>query len=185
MQNDILCSLDNRKPVFILLLDDLRSVSGFRYCGPCYSVIQAFRSFWYQRHALARFESYLELRKYYVHVEGGKSSVRSLTCGMPQGSVLGPFLYVVYTAPVPNIIKAHKVDYHFYADDTQLYVAFKCDSVEDAYLVRTRVERCVEDIDSWMIKNKLRLNDDKTELVVISSKHQPRPAITSIQVGDD
>ena len=52
-------------------------------------------------------------------------------------------------------------------------------------MARTRVERCVEDINSWMIKNKIKLNDDKTELVVISSEHQPRPAIASIQVGEE
>ena len=57
-----------------------------------------------------------ESRKYYVHVDGRKSSVRSLTCGVPQGSVLGPILYVLYTTPVADIIKAHKVEYHFYAD---------------------------------------------------------------------
>ena len=57
--------------------------------------------------------------------------------------------------------------------------------MEDAYLGRTRVKCCVEDINSWTIKNKLKLNGAKTELIVISSKHQPRPAIASIQVGEE
>ena len=52
-------------------------------------------------------------------------------------------------------------------------------------MARTRVKCCVEDINSWMIKNKLKLNDDKTEFVVISSKHQPRPVISSVQVGEE
>ena len=98
--------------------------------------------------AQAWFESYLESRKYYVHVEGGKSSVRSLTCGVPQGSVLGPILYMQYTTPVADIIKAPKVEYHVYANDTELYVTFKCNVPEDAHLTRSRVERCVEDINS-------------------------------------
>ena len=104
---------------------------------------------------------------------------------MPQGSVLGPVLYVLYTKTVADIIKAHRVEYQFYAGDTQLYVTFKCDSLEDAYFGRTRVKCCVEDINSWMIKNKLQLNDVKTELIVTSSKHQPRPAISSVQVGEE
>lgn len=106
-------------------------------------------------------------------------------CHRDQFCVLILYLLHVYTTPVADIIKTHKVDNHFYADDTQLYVTFKCDSLEDVYLVRTRVEHCVEDIDSWMIKNKLKLNDDKIELVVLSSKHQSRPASTSFQVVDE
>ena len=131
------------------------------------------------------FASYLESCKYYVHGEGEKSSARSLTSGMPQGSVLGPVLYALYTKTIADIIKAHRVEYHFYAGDTQLYITFKCDSMEDAYLGRIRVKCCVEDINSWTIKNKLKLNGAKTELIVISSKHQPRPAIASIQVGEE
>ena len=100
--------------------------------------------------AHAWFESYLESRKYYVHVEGGKSSVRSLTCGVPQVSVVGPILYIyaMHNTCCTDIIKAHKVEYHFYANDTEFYVTFKCNFPEDAYLTRSRVERCVEDINS-------------------------------------
>ena len=57
--------------------------------------------------ALAWFESYLASRKYYVQVEGCKSSLRSLDSGVPQGSVLGPLLYVLYTSPIADIIKSH------------------------------------------------------------------------------
>ena len=108
--------------------------------------------------ALAWFESYLAFRKYYVQVEGYKSSLRSLDSGVPRGSVLGPLLYVL-------------LQYHFYAD-TQLYITFKTDSADDACLAKSRVEHCVEEIDRWMISNKLKLNDDKTELIVFSSKFQ-------------
>ena len=90
---------------------------------------------------LALFESYLASRKYYVQVEGYKSSLRSLDSGVPQGSVLGPLLYVLYTSPVADIIKSHDLQYHFYADDTQLYITFKTDSADDAYLAKSRVEQ--------------------------------------------
>ena len=57
--------------------------------------------------ALAWFESYLASRKYYVQVKGCKSSLRSLDSGVPQRSVLGPLLYVLYTSPIADIIKSH------------------------------------------------------------------------------
>ena len=135
--------------------------------------------------ALAWFESYLASRKYYVQVEGYKSSLRSLDSGVPQGSVLGPLLYVLYTSPVADIIKSHDLQYHFYADDTQLYITFKTDSADDACLAKSRVEHCVEEIDRWMISNKLKLNDDKTELIVFSSKFRPRPCLSNVQIGSE
>ena len=83
--------------------------------------------------------------KYYVQVEGYKSSLRSLDSGVPQGSVLGPLLYVLYTSPVADIIKSHDLQYHFYTDDTQLYITFKTDFADDACLAKSRVEHCVEE----------------------------------------
>ena len=81
--------------------------------------------------AIAWFESYLASRKYYVQVEGYRSSLRSLDSGVPQGSVLGPLFYVLYTSPVADIIKFHDLQYHFYADDTPLYITFKTDCADD------------------------------------------------------
>ena len=135
--------------------------------------------------ALLWFESHLKSRKYYVQVEGSRSSWRTMKCGVPQGSVLGPLLYLLYTAPIADIIKAHNLQYHFYADDTQIYVTFETDSQEDASLTKARVECCVQEIIRWIIANMLKLNHDKTELAVISSKYKAGPSVTSIQVGEE
>ena len=72
---------------------------------------------------------------------------------------------MLYTSPVADIIKSHDVQYHFYADDTQLYITFKTDSADTACLVKSRVEHCVEETDRWMSSNKLKLNDDKTHCI--------------------
>ena len=135
--------------------------------------------------ALAWFKSYLTSREQFVYVEGGMSSRRSLLRGVPHGSVLGPLLYRVYTAPIADISKKHHLLYHLYADDTQLYISFNTDCCADLDEAKLRVERCVEEIDLWMCKNLLKLNQDKTELVVISSKFRNRPNLEYVRVGDE
>ena len=89
---------------------------------------------------------------------------------------------MLYTTPIADIINSHNLQYHFYADDTQLYVTFKTDYDVDAGLPRSRVEHCVVDIDRWMTNNKLKLNENKTEPLVISSKYRSRTMVTSIQL---
>ena len=134
--------------------------------------------------ALAWFKSYLTSRQQFVNAEGGMSSRRPLLRGVPQGSVLGPLLYLVYTAPIADIIKKHDLLYHLYADDTQLYISFNTDYCADLDDAKLRVEHCVEETDLWMCKNLLKLNQDKTEFVVISFKFRNRPNLEYVRVGD-
>ena len=135
--------------------------------------------------ALAWFESYLTSRKQFVQASGCKSIQRSLERGVPQGSILGPLLYLLYKSPIADIIKFHKLQYHLYADDTQLYTSLKTTVGSDLSLAKRRVECCVNDIDCWMVNNGLKLSQDKTELVFISSKFRSRPSLEFIQVGDE
>ena len=181
VHNNILRAIDDNRSVLLLLLDlpQLLTLDHF-------TLLLCLRTrFGMKGSALAWFESYLASRKYYVQVEGYKSSLRSLDFGVPQGSVLGPLLYMWYTSPVADIIKSHDLQYHLYADDTQLYITFKTDSADDACLAKSRVEHCVQEIDRWMISNKLKLNDDKTELFVFSSKFRPRPCLSNVQIGSE
>jgi hypothetical protein len=81
--------------------------------------------------ALTWFRSYLSNRTQYVNINGAESSVGSLDCGVPQGSVLGPILYLLYTSPLGDILRQHNMSYHLYADDTQLNTTFSYNGDEN------------------------------------------------------
>ena len=93
-------------------------------------------------------------------------------------------LYVLFTSPSGDIVRQFNMGYPFYADDTQLYLSFNFLSGDDQGYSVAQVESCVGDIDYWMSCDKLKLNRDKTKLLIISSKYQPRPSLDSILVGN-
>ena len=111
--------------------------------------------------------SYYKGRKQSVVINGDMSESCSLVTGFPQGSVLGPFSYPVYTAPLFNIARRHGIKMYMYADDSQLILNFdpKCYNNQTF----APMNDCINEIKNWMNLNHLKMNDAKTEVILIGT----------------
>ena len=119
--------------------------------------------------ALDWLHSYVTGRSQKVVVNNSCSKSVPLQVGVPQGSVLGPLLFLIYIIPLSNLIKKHGLSHHGYADDTQIYIEFDPKTKDSLKNALHKIESCIEDIRKWMILNKLKLNDDKTEAIIFAS----------------
>ena len=128
-------------------------------------------------HALDFFKSYLADRTQCVSVKGVMSEMIRLIYGVPQGSVLGPIEFCIYTLPLSAILKHYKIDYHIYADDTQIYCSFDAESLDE---VLGSLDNCISDIRSWMITNNSKLMT--VRLNSFSSHHLGQKFTKDIQI---
>jgi hypothetical protein len=178
--NDLTLALD-RKKVGLLVLLDLSAA--FDTIDHDILLERCEHDFGITGSALEWLRSYIVDRTQQVIVSGSSSEPRPLTCGVPQGSILGPLLFIMYTTPLGSIVRHEDTNYSFYADDSQLYLFFELPQLTSA---TQQMEGTVSSVHAWMTQNKLKLNTNKTELIVIATK-QDLVALADVilRVGDD
>ena len=159
VQNDILLSIDNQQCVVLLLLD---LSAAFDTVDHGILLQRLSTNFGTKGKALDWFTSHLTDRSQFVQIDVSESDKLSLLCGVPQGSVLDPILYLLYTSPLGDILRRHNMSFHFYANDTQLYTTFTYNNELECNNTMARLHNYLADIDTWMTLNGLKLNKEKT-----------------------
>ena len=164
--NDVLSDLDDKKGVVLVLLD---LSAAFDTIDHRLLLERLHVSLGISGTVLAWFSSYLSSRTNSIFINNQCSSPSEIEFGVPQGSVLGPILFTIYTKPLSSIISSFGLKYHFYADDTQIYISFETNNSESFDDSLSKVEGCVKAVKNWMSVNMLKLNDEKTEVLFITS----------------
>ena len=171
--NDLRVSADNKNVSVLLLLDLTAAFDTIHH-----TILIQRLEHWIglSGTALSWFHSYLTGRSYFVNLADFDSDKHDICSGIPQGSILGPLLFSLYILPLGELIADHGVNFHFYADDTQLYLSVAPDDPRalDPLLA------CVTSIKCWMSENFLKLNEDKTEVLIIGSSEQRESIISRL-----
>ena len=163
--NDILCNADDGSATFLLSLD---ISAAFDAMDHKLLAARAQDVFGVTGNALNWLTSYLEGRHFFIALGSAKSDTLSSTTGVPQGSVLGPFLFSMFISPVSFLIQSFGIQHHQYADDTQLYTSLASSGNQS----RDNITHCAEAVNRWFLENGLLLNPSKTEATVFGTRSQ-------------
>ena len=163
VKSDIMCQIDQGNAVMLVMLD---LSAAFDTIDHTILLHRLQRRFAITDTALSWITTYMTDRSSKVSINGHFSADHDLIYGVPQGSVVGPNLFVYYSYPVSEIISNHDLNYHVYADDVQIYTSFnpRVSGASDEAI--DKLSSCIEEIKQWMSVNKLKLNESKTEFFI-------------------
>ena len=171
VQNDLICAADKGHTSILALLD---LSAAFDTIDHSILLERLSKTFGLSGVVLKWFSSYVSGRTQCIMINNQTSPVFDLNYGVPQGSVLGPVLYTIYTKPLGTLIQSFDLCYHMYADDTQVYSSSR---PENFTTLVKKFESCISHVKNWMIVNKLKMNEDKTELLACSIDRKAFPYV--------
>ena len=178
--NDLFLSL-NKGNISVLGLLDFSSA--FDTIDHTILVHRLHTDFGFTDTVLQWFSSYLTDRTHYVSQSNHCSDFAPVHSGVPQGSDLGPIIFTMYIKPLSAIIDSHSIIHHSFTDDLQLQMSAPPDRISE---LLHSIQSCINDVKAWATASMLKLNDSKTELILVTSKrskhlhNQP----TSITMGN-
>ena len=178
--NDLFLSL-NKGNISVLALLDFSSA--FDTIDHIILVHHLHTDFGFTDTVLQWFSSYLTDRTHYVSLCNHCSDFAPVHSGVPQGSVLGPILFTMYIKPLSAIIGSHSIIHHSFADDLQLQMSAPPDRISE---LLHSMQSCISDVKAWATANMLKLNDSKTELMLVTCKRSKHlhNLPTSITIGN-
>ena len=127
--------------------------------------------------ALDWFKSYLTNRKQYSFFNGVNSELKDISCGVPQGSVLGPLLFLIYINDIPNV--SQKLQFFLFADDTNIY--YEASTIEE---IENVLNTELDELYKWLCANRLSLNISKTNYLVFHPYNKPMKKNITIRINE-
>ena len=137
-------------------------------------------------YAISWIRSYLTDRSSFVKIDSSSSPSTTILTGVPQGSVLGPLLFVLFISPIANVINPDQsnqnntVSFHQYADDTQLYIGTNSSMLTTQI---ASIESCTQRVHNWLLNNGLHLNPSKSEAIVFYNPRSKPLAALAESIG--
>ena len=171
LATNILQSFDDKMQTIGVFLDLSKAFDTINHS----TLLKQLQHYGVRGQALEWFRNYLTGRKQFVAYKNSNSITQEMECGVPQGSVLGPLLFIIYTNDLPNALRYCRCV--LFADDTTLYY-----SSRDLATAVRNITTDLENLTEWFKSNKLSLNIAKTNFMLFSKKH-PKPNDDAINLS--
>jgi Reverse transcriptase (RNA-dependent DNA polymerase) len=173
ISNDLLTACNEQKVTALILLD---LSAAFDTIDHAILISRLSTTFGVSGNALSLLSSYLQDRTQCVSIGSQSSASLTISAGVPQGSVLGPLLFCLYTTPITSVLGNTPVSSHFYADDSQLYISF---SSSDSTTALAHLSTALDSTYDWLTSNRLSVNPAKTEYLLIGTVQQRRKVLST------